>query len=61
MKTAGKVFLLGLCASFFVLVSCKREERGFRVDPPSASRIDSKRLSTLQASEPTANPPVKNE
>lgn len=43
------------------LCSCEREERGFRVDAPSASRIDSKRLSTLQPGVPTANPPVKNE
>jgi cytochrome c oxidase cbb3-type subunit III len=49
--------------------ACKREERGLRVDPPSASRIDSKTLSELrpgaaQESTPGASPqivPVKNE
>ena len=55
-----------LCACLLVPVlmlaaSCKREERGFRVDPPSASRINTKRLSDLQPGMPANHVPVKNE
>ena len=32
--------------------ACEREERGFRVEPPRADRINSKQLSTLQPGEP---------
>ena len=43
------------------LASCEREERGFRVEPPSSSRVNTIRLTEFQAG--TAQPPVvtKNE
>jgi cytochrome c oxidase cbb3-type subunit 3 len=44
-----------------LLASCEREERGFRVDPPSAGRINSKRLTELQPGVPAPHVPVKNE
>ncbi len=42
-------------------VSCKREERGLRVDPPSAGRINTVRLTELQPGEPIPPVQVKNE
>ena len=33
-------------------LACEREERGFRVEPPDANRINSKQLTTFQAGEP---------
>lgn len=55
-----------IAAPFFIFliliaVACEREERGFRVETPSADRINSKQLTTLQAGQQTANPPVNNE
>lgn len=44
-----------------VLFSCEREERGFRVEPPQADRIDSKQLTTLQPGEPIPRQVVHNE
>ena len=52
-----------------LVAACKREERGLRVDPPSASRINSKTLSELkpgasQGLTPGASPQIvtaKNE
>jgi cytochrome c oxidase cbb3-type subunit III len=46
---------LGLC-----LISCEREERGFRVEPPASSRTDSKTLSDLQPGQKTPAPAVNN-
>jgi cytochrome c oxidase cbb3-type subunit 3 len=61
MKSAGKITFLIFFALIFVFVSCEREERGFRVETPSADRINSKQLSTLQPGQATANPPTVNE
>ena len=44
-----------------ISAACEREERGFRVEPPQAGRIDSKQLSTLQPGEPIPPPVVVNE
>jgi len=44
-----------------VLISCEREERGFRVEPPQADRINSKRMTTLQPGEPIPQQAVVNE
>jgi cytochrome c oxidase cbb3-type subunit 3 len=44
-----------------MLISCEREERGFRVEPPSASRINSKTLSDLQPGARLPVVAVKNE
>src|SRR5438270_12629613 len=38
-----------------VLASCEREERGFRVEPPSSSRVNTIRLTEFQAG--TTQPP----
>src|SRR3954468_563441 len=54
----GKKFLVFalycslLTAYCLLLFSCKREERGYRVEAPAASRINSKRLSELQPGTP---------
>lgn len=56
-----KLLILILFAFIFVFVSCEREERGFRVEAPSASRINSIRQSPLQPGVPQPNPSVKNE
>jgi cytochrome c oxidase cbb3-type subunit 3 len=52
------IFLLVMVAVF---IACGREERGFRVRPPEAQRIDSKQLTTLHAGEPNPRQPVTNE
>ena len=53
-----RVILIALVAA---MIACEREERGFRVEPPQADRINSKRLTTLQPGEPIPLPPVVNE
>jgi cytochrome c oxidase cbb3-type subunit III len=53
--------LLIFAACTLIAASCEREERGFRVEPPQADRINSKRLTTLQPGEPIPMPPVVNE
>jgi cytochrome c oxidase cbb3-type subunit 3 len=54
-----------LTACYLLLVallsSCKREERGFRVQPPAATRIDSLSLSELRPGESQPLTPIKNE
>ncbi|HYE15506.1 MAG TPA: c-type cytochrome [Pyrinomonadaceae bacterium] len=45
-----------LAAVLLALASCEREERGFRVDPPSSQRIGAKRLTELQPGQP--QPPM---
>ena len=49
--TSRTVKIASACIVVLVLslvAACKREERGLRVDPPSASRINSKTLSELK-------------
>jgi cytochrome c oxidase cbb3-type subunit 3 len=53
-------FMLGLATVLF-LGGCKREERGFRVQPPSSTTIESKSLSDLQPGTQTPPPEIKNE
>ena len=48
-------------ANCLLFSSCKREERGYRVEAPAASRINSVRLTELQPGEPQPDTPVKNE
>ncbi|HYJ45479.1 MAG TPA: c-type cytochrome, partial [Pyrinomonadaceae bacterium] len=50
-----------LLSAFCLLPSCKREERGYRVEAPAASRINSVRLTELQPGQPDPDVPVKNE
>jgi cytochrome c oxidase cbb3-type subunit III len=56
-----KRFILIFASVALIAVACEREERGFRVEPPQAGRIDSKQLSTLQPGEPLPQPAVVNE
>lgn len=42
-------------------LACEREERGFRVQPPQADRINSKQLTTLQPGEAAPQQIVHNE
>ena len=46
---------------FAIFVACEREERGFRVNPPDANRINSKQLTTFQAGGPSPLPTIKNQ
>jgi cytochrome c oxidase cbb3-type subunit 3 len=48
MRFERIITIFVLVAYGLTLISCKREERGFRVQPPSASSINSKTLSDLQ-------------
>ena len=41
--------------------SCKREQRGFHVDPPSAETLQTVVLTSLHAGAPATNAPVKND
>ena len=50
-----------LIVAIALLVSCEREERDFRVEPPQADRINSKQLSTLQPGEQLPQQIVVNE
>lgn len=61
---SGGIKILYVCVLILLSMlaaSCKREERGFRVDPPSASRINTKRLSDLQPGTPATHVALKNE
>jgi|SRR5436190_18846835 len=44
-----------------MLFGCEREERGFRVQPPDAGRVNSKQLSELAAGMPIPPPAVQND
>lgn len=50
-----------LFVAIALLASCEREERGFRVDPPQADRINSKQMTTLQPGEQLPQQIVVNE
>jgi cytochrome c oxidase cbb3-type subunit 3 len=60
-RRSKKIIFIGFFFLLFAFLSCEREERGFRVETPNAERINSKRLSNLQAGQPTQDTPVKNE
>ena len=54
--------IIFICFILLLLSSCKREERGYRVQPPAAGRINSVSLSELRPGETLPPPaPVKNE
>jgi cytochrome c oxidase cbb3-type subunit 3 len=53
--------LIPILAAVVTFIACEREERGFRVQPPDAQRINTKQLTTLQAGEPNPQQPVTNE
>jgi cytochrome c oxidase cbb3-type subunit 3 len=61
-RIVGGLVACIICFGLILLSSCKREERGFRVEPPAASRINSVSLSELRPGESQPPPsPVKNE
>jgi cytochrome c oxidase cbb3-type subunit 3 len=61
MNLARVITMLIFVACGLTLISCEREERGFRVQPPAASRINSKTLSDLQPGTSLPVAEVKNE
>src|SRR3954467_10911947 len=61
MKRARIITILTFVAFGLALISCEREERGFRVQPPSADRINSKTLTDLQPGTKLPVSEVKNE
>jgi cytochrome c oxidase cbb3-type subunit III len=60
-RIVGGLVACIICFGLTLLSSCKREERGFRVEPPAASRINSVSLSELRPGESQPPAPVKNE
>jgi cytochrome c oxidase cbb3-type subunit 3 len=62
LPTAHCSLPVACCLLLLLLLSgCKREERGYRVSPPQAGRIDSVTLSELKPGESQPAPAVKNE
>jgi cytochrome c oxidase cbb3-type subunit 3 len=61
MPNSRNVIALLFLAAPFLILSCKREQRGFRVDPPSAEAVTGISLSDLHAGPGLTNAPVKNE
>ena len=66
-RSEGRRFLVSWLPNLFLLLcvlyslgSCKREERGFRVAPPAAEKIQNKSLSDLHPAGGEALGPVKN-
>ena len=57
----GTSLLILLASSGFLMASCEREERGFRVQTPDANRIQSVKLSSLQPGEASPTPVMVNE
>jgi cytochrome c oxidase cbb3-type subunit III len=60
MKIQRVIPITVLC-SILLLVSCKLEERGFRVQPPASSAPNSKTLTELQPGATTSPVEIKNE
>jgi cytochrome c oxidase cbb3-type subunit 3 len=61
MNARLAIRVVAMAAMLSMSVSCKREQRGFRVDPPSAETIDTISLSDLHAGNGPVPPPVKND
>jgi len=58
-RVSAEAILVLVCG--FCIVSCKREERNFRVEPPAAQSLNNLRLSTIEPGpSPHTNEPVKN-
>jgi cytochrome c oxidase cbb3-type subunit 3 len=50
-----------MAATLLLAAACKREDRGFRVDPPEGSAAEANlRLSSLQPGAATPPPPIEN-
>jgi cytochrome c oxidase cbb3-type subunit 3 len=60
-KGFGRQLLTLIAIASAVFASCKREERGFRVQPPDAKSIEAKKVGELAAGADTTTPEVKNE
>src|SRR5215213_6547840 len=62
-QTFAGLFCLLLSVLCLLLAACKREERGYRVDPPAAARVNSVTLSELRPGEAqtASGDGVKNE
>ena len=56
-----RVVGMGALALLIFQAACKREERGFRVQPPSASAAEGRRMTDFQPGPRTPESPVKNE
>jgi cytochrome c oxidase cbb3-type subunit III len=54
-------FILYPSAFILAFSACEREERGFRVEPPSAGRVNTVRLTELQPGPPVPEAPTENE
>jgi cytochrome c oxidase cbb3-type subunit 3 len=62
MRLRPGLAVLSLLSLVLATGGCKREERGFRVEPPLASRIEAKSLSPLSPGPgSTLSPPAKND
>jgi cytochrome c oxidase cbb3-type subunit 3 len=61
MRFRQKLWLSIFILLGVVLISCKREERGFRVQPPAAATSNSKSLSELQPGAQVATSEVRND
>ena len=61
MRSAALAIVLGSVVTALAVSGCKREERGFRVSPPNATRIHAIALSPLQPGPKIPHQPVKNE
>ncbi|HYE71928.1 MAG TPA: c-type cytochrome [Blastocatellia bacterium] len=53
--------ILVISLSTLVLCACKREERGFRVSPPQAERVNTIQLSEIRPGQASPQAPTKNE
>jgi cytochrome c oxidase cbb3-type subunit 3 len=60
MRSRRNLITFVLLAAAFVHAACEREERGFRVKPPDAARIEAKQMTTVQAGQQTEMPAVVN-
>jgi cytochrome c oxidase cbb3-type subunit 3 len=60
MKLRRWISILIACSAL-LFVSCKREERGFRVQPPSAGAANSQTLTELQPGSTTPPVGIRNE
>jgi len=60
-RVAASVALCLALLALLALAGCEREERGFRVEPPSAGRANSVPLTDLQPGVTTPPAPTENE
>jgi cytochrome c oxidase cbb3-type subunit 3 len=56
-----RIIFLSFALPLLVLSGCKREDRGFRVSPPSASAIQTVSLNPIHPGNSARDEPIKNE